>query len=152
MIEDVTDRRDEGSGIGIRLVVAIRETGCRMRAQSGRQLLEGGGPQGIVRVEEGDRVATRAIQTGVARDRGVARVQHAHQLDGLLAKKRGGAIGRAVVHDDDFAGSHGLRHDAGERPGDKLTPLVGGQDDGDHRRKFIRPEVSSPERSCNAAP
>ena len=81
---------------------------ARRAAQAGTEA----GQRHGVGVEEDDDVARRGVPAAVARAAGVADARPLHHARAVRARDLGGAIGRAVVDDDDLVGPLGI---GGER-------------------------------------
>ena len=104
--------------------------------QQRAHLLQIGGGDAVVAVEEQDKGAVRAAQTGIARG-GNAAVRLPHHLerhaDRRVVRQRvqhaaGRVVGRAVVHDDDLFGQHGLHAQRQHRLAQHRPLVIAGHD------------------------
>ncbi len=100
------------------------------------QVLELVGREPVVVVQEGHPVGVRLPPAAVARGVGAGGLLVAQQREpARQARQRIGADRRlrTVVHDHDPVRGVGLRADAGQRPAQRVDPVVAGDDDRDAR-------------------
>src|SRR2546425_9245206 len=104
---------------------AVHEPDVGTRVQDGRLTGDLLGPEAIVRVEEGDVLATRDRECGVARRRraAVLLVEHA-DTTGVAFQDRRRIVDRSVVDDDRLDRRVRLRKRAPDRVGEEPRSVV----------------------------
>ncbi len=118
----VREREDDAgpAQIGLRRPAMRRQARGKEAGQQLVVVVEKGGDRRAGRRKAAVARGRRPLRGGVAED-GEARIRDRGEILGR-------AVARSVVHDDDLEGGAFLRQGAGERPGQQIRAVTGGDD------------------------